>query len=59
MSLQQRSVRVLCTLLLVCGSAPSQSTTGTLLGTVADPGDAAVPSARVELKNAATGAMIG
>jgi hypothetical protein len=54
----ERLARIVCALLLVCGSALSQSTTGTLLGTVSDPGDAAVPGAHLELKNAATGAVI-
>ncbi len=36
----------------------AQSTTGTLLGTVSDPGDAAVPGAQIELKNDATGAVV-
>ena len=42
---------------LLCGCLFGQSTTGTLLGTVVDPSDAAVPGAQVELKNAATGAI--
>jgi hypothetical protein len=50
--------RVLCALVLACGCIFGQTTTGTLLGTVADPGDAAVPGLQVELKNIATGAVI-
>ena len=53
-----RMAQVLCTLAILCGCVFSQTTTGTLLGTVADPGDAAVPGARVDLKNTATGAVI-
>jgi hypothetical protein len=53
-----RIAQVLCALVLLCGCVFSQTTTGTLLGIVADPGDAAVPGARVELKNSATGAVI-
>jgi len=49
---------VLCALALLCGCIFGQTTTGTLLGTVADPGDASVPGAQVELKNVATGAVI-
>ena len=53
-----RMARVLCAFATLCGCVFSQTTTGTLLGTVADPGDASVPGARVELKNTATGAVI-
>src|ERR1043165_630928 len=42
---------------LVCACLYGQSTTGTILGTVADPGDAPVAGARVELVNASTGAV--
>src|SRR6266404_2497215 len=54
----KRVAEALCAFALLCGSLFAQSTTGTLLGTVSDPGDAAVPGARVELINAATGAVI-
>src|SRR5436309_9181511 len=50
--------QALCASMLLCGCMFSQTTTGTLLGTVADPGDAAVPGATVEIKNASTGAVI-
>ena len=53
-----RMAQVLCALAILCGCIFGQTTTGTLLGTVADPGDAAVPGAPVELKNTATGAVI-
>src|SRR5262249_24079950 len=53
----QRMAQVLCALMLLCGCIFGQSTTGTLLGTVADPGDSAVPDARVEVHNIATGAV--
>ncbi|SPE29726.1 exported hypothetical protein [Candidatus Sulfopaludibacter sp. SbA3] len=53
----RRTAQMLCALLLLCGCVRSQTTTGTLLGIVADPGDAAVPGARVELKNNATGSV--
>src|SRR5947207_14678085 len=55
----KRVTTALCALVLLCGGIFAQSTTGTLLGTVSDPGDAAVPGARVELINTATGAVIG
>src|SRR5690349_11491666 len=53
-----RITLALCALALLCGCIFGQSTTGTLLGVVADPGDAAVAGARVELTNVATGAMV-
>jgi hypothetical protein len=49
--------RVLCTLTLFCGCIYGQTTTGTLLGTVNDPANAAIPGARVDLTNTATGAV--
>ena len=42
----------------LCACIFGQSTTGTLLGTLTDPGDAAIPGAQVELKNIATGATV-
>ena len=54
----KRTAEALCALALLCGCIFGQTTTGTLLGTVADPGDASVPGVRVELKNIATGAVI-
>ena len=51
-----RFVRVLGAFVLLCGCIYSQTTTGTLLGTVSDPTNAAVPGAHVELTNTATGA---
>src|SRR5262249_3371485 len=53
-----RTIQGLCAITLLSGCLFSQSTTGTLLGTVTDPGEAAVAGARVELRNAATGAVI-
>jgi len=52
-----RIAPALCALALLCGCVFGQTTTGTLLGTVADPSDAAVAGARVELTNTATGAV--
>ena len=49
--------KAFCGLALLCNCAISQTTTGTLLGSVSDPGDAAVPGATVELRNTATGAV--
>jgi hypothetical protein len=54
----RRIAPVLCALALFCGRGISQTTTGTVLGTIADPGDAAVPNVKVELQNVATGAVV-
>ena len=54
----KRFARAFCALVFLCGLSYGQSTTGTLLGVVADPSDAAIPKARVELTNTATGAVI-
>jgi hypothetical protein len=43
---------------LFCGWIQAQTSTGTLLGSVADTTDAAVPNVSVELKNGATGATV-
>ena len=53
----RRATFVLLTWITLCGCIYGQSTTGTLLGIVVDPGDAAVPGAQVELKNTATGVV--
>ena len=53
-----RLVRALGACAFFCGCIYSQSTTGTLLGTVADPGEAAVTGAQVELSNLATGTTL-
>src|ERR1700742_1766243 len=53
-----RLTQMFCALGLLCGCTFGQTTTGTLLGIIADPGDAAVPGANVELKNSATGAIV-
>jgi hypothetical protein len=54
----KRTALALCAMVLTGSYVLAQTTTGTLLGVVADPGDAAVPGARVELKNVATGAVV-
>jgi hypothetical protein len=53
----KRTAWMLCFVALLCACAFGQSTTGSLLGTVTDPGGAAVPGLQVEAKNAATGAV--
>src|ERR1019366_4768179 len=53
----KRLARALCVLTLLCGCIYAQTSTGTLQGTVVDPGDAAVPGATIELKNTSTGAV--
>jgi hypothetical protein len=48
---------MLCAMALVCGGLFPQTSTGSLQGTVTDPGDAAVPNLQVELVNTSTGAV--
>src|SRR5665647_1329406 len=48
---------LICAIALLCGFAFSQGMTGSLQGIVSDPGGAAVPDVRVEIKNLNTGAM--
>ena len=43
--------RVLCVMALLCGRVFSQSTTGTMTGTITDSSNAAVPGAQIEVKN--------
>ncbi|HEV3199594.1 MAG TPA: carboxypeptidase-like regulatory domain-containing protein [Bryobacteraceae bacterium] len=57
-SATDRLARALCASALLAGCIFGQSTTGTLVGTVVDPVDAAVPGTQVELKNRATGATV-
>src|ERR1039457_6856422 len=47
---------LICTIALLCGYAFSQGMTGSLQGIVTDPGGAAVPDVRVEIRNLNTGA---
>src|ERR1035438_8158381 len=49
--------RVLCVMALLCGCVFSQSTTGTMTGTITDSSNAAVPGAQIEVKNLTTGAV--
>ena len=51
-------VRALYALIFLSIGLFGQTTTGTLVGAVADPGDAAVSGAQVELRNEATGAVV-
>src|ERR1043165_6282971 len=53
-----RQLLALMILGVSCGSLFGQTTTGTLLGTVADSSYSAVPGVEVELKNTATGAIV-
>jgi len=55
---RRRTALALAALVLATSCIFAQTTTGTLLGVVVDPGDAAVPAARVELTNVATGALV-
>src|SRR4051812_10705971 len=52
-----RIAQICCAFMLLCGCIYSQSSTGSLLGVVADPSDAAVARAVVELQNTTTGAI--
>ena len=51
-------LRALLGVAILSGCILAQSTTGTLVGIVADPANAAVPDVKVEVKNDATGAVI-
>ena len=53
--LPSRLVQAVYTAALLSSSLYGQTTTGTLLGTVSDPDNAAVPGAVVELRNPSTG----
>jgi len=55
--LLKQVVKALCALSILCGGVFAQSTTGTLLGAVSDPGDASGPGAKGEMKNIAAGAI--
>ena len=55
--LLQRMAQFLCAVLFLCSCIFGQSTTGTLVGSVVDPADAAVPGAQIEVRNAATGVV--
>ena len=52
----RRMAQALCALALLCGCAFSQTTTGTLTGTITDASRAAVPGVQIEIKNLTTGA---
>src|SRR5690349_35290 len=56
--LATRVFRALFAAALFCGWIQAQTSTGTLLGSVVDSTDAAVPGVSIELKNAATGAIV-
>lgn len=53
----QRPIQVLCALVLLCGVVYGQAVTGSMLGTIVDPGDASMPGIEVQVKDAATGAV--
>jgi len=55
--LVRKIATVLCIPAMLCGIAFSQSTMGTMTGTVVDSSSAAVPGAQVEAKNLRTGAV--
>jgi hypothetical protein len=51
----KRMALVLCVMVLLCGYAFSQSSTGALTGTVVDSSNASVPGAQIQTKNLTTG----
>jgi hypothetical protein len=51
-----RAVKLLCILMLLCGSVFGQTTSSNLLGTLIDPAQAVIPGAEVQLTEQATGA---
>jgi hypothetical protein len=53
----KQTARALCMMALLCACALGQTSTGSLLGTAADPSNAAVAGAQVELKNSSTGVV--
>ena len=52
----KRMARLLGAIALICGCVFGQSASGTLQGTILDPGGAAIPNVTVVIKNLATGA---
>ncbi len=52
---EMRVGALLCASTLLCGSLFGQTVSSTLLGTVADPGDAAIPGIEVQVKDQLTG----
>jgi hypothetical protein len=53
----KRMAQVLCVMALLCGCVFSQSTTGTMTGTIVDSSNASVPGVQIEIKNLSTGAV--
>jgi len=53
----KRIAQALCAMVLLCGCLYSQTITGTLLGTITDPGGASVPNMQVEIKNLTSSAV--
>ena len=53
----KRMAQTICVMALLCSCAFSQSTTGTMTGTITDASNAAVPGAQIEAKNLTTGAV--
>ena len=50
-----RTVQLMCTLALLCGSVFGQAVSSNIIGTVTDPGDASVPGVEVQLRDQGTG----
>ena len=53
----KRMAQIICVMALLCSCAFSQSTTGTMTGTITDSSNAAVAGAQIEAKNLTTGAV--
>jgi hypothetical protein len=51
----KRMALVICAMALVCGCVFGQSTTGTLTGTIVNSSNSAVPGAKLEARDPATG----
>lgn len=53
----KRMAQWFCVIALLCGCVYAQTTTATLVGTVTDSSDAAVPGAQIQIKNLTTGTL--
>ncbi len=56
-NLRRRAAASLSALLIFAATLSAQGTTGTIRGTVADASGAAIPEAKIQVKNVNTGAL--